>query len=519
MALEGTTWRPDDVTVGLAAEWDRLASGRGTQADIYSSYAWFRAVLDGHPGLASRVVVPAVVGDGAPVALLPLRRQGWGWVSAHADHAQRCRPSLDPSVPEPEACALLVEQMGRAGVRELVLRGLPTRDPATTALVAALRDDGFVVEAAEKRTDNVVPVAADLEAYERSQRKLVTSSRARERRVTPFWDMAVTTYGADGAPLEEGLAQFEAISAESWKGSRRHAARRTRQALLSRADELGWLRLMILSIGGRPAAGNIFFRLGEVFVGWNTVYDQRLSVLSPGQILHRYVQEAVGVDPPGLLDLLPGDNPFKETLGVLHPPLLDVEARRPTPLRSSTHPVRRWARHHVPGATHRAQMRLVHARNGLRARRAVAAPGRRMRIAPAPGGGADSTVTEVELTVPLQRYLAVVHGLPNATAVATRWPDDRWFHVEPGTGRALVRLAAPDGEGAEPAPVATLDVVPLETGTDLRLVAEAVAGHLGEPVDLVLARESSGVAAEQDLPPLPWSTHILGEGQPVSRTR
>ncbi len=517
MALEGVTWRPDDVTAGLAAEWDGLASRRGTQADIYSSYAWFRAVLDGHPELAPHVAVPTVVSDGAPVALLPLRRQGWVWVSAHSDHAQRCRPLLDPSVPEQEACALLVEQMGRTGVRELVLRGLPTRDPATASLVAALREDGFAVELHEKRTDNVVPVADDLEAYERSQRKLVTSSRARERRVTPFWDMAVTTYGADGAPLEEGLAQFEAISAESWKGSRRLAARRTRQSLLDRTDDLGWLRLMILTIGGRPAAGNIFFRVGEVFVGWNTVYDQRLSVLSPGQILHRYVQESVSVDPPGLMDLLPGDNPFKETLGVLHPPLLNVEARRPTPLRSTTHPVRRWARRRVPGATHRAQMRLVEARNGLRKRRATPPPERRLRVVP-PKGGRSGTVAEVELTVSLQRYVAVVHGLPNATAVAARWPDDRWFHVAPETGCALARLATPDTEGAEPDPVATLDVVPLEAGTDLGLVAEAVARHLGAPVDLVLSRGASLVAAEEDLPPLPWSTGILGEGQPASRT-
>jgi hypothetical protein len=514
MGLQGVTWRPDDVDPTIAAQWDQMASGRGTQADVLSSHAWFRAVLDGRLGADPHVEIPAVLRDDVPVGLLPLRRKGWLWTAAHDDHGPRVRPVLDSTAPEAETLGMLVDQMGQAGVRELVLRGLPTRDPATTGLVTALREAGFDTEVREKRTDNVVVVTDDSEAYERSLRKLATSCRSRERRVSPFWDMEVTTYGNDGKPLDEGVALFEAISAESWKGARRVAARRTRQTLLARADERGWVSLVILTIGGRPAAGNVYFRLGEVFCGWNTVYDQRMAVLSPGHILHNHVQQTVHLDPPGLMDLLPGNNAFKDTLKVQQPALLDVEARRPGVLRSGSHPARRWARHHLPHAQYRAQMRLVQLRNGLRRRRASAAPDQRLQITPGSGAGGEGTVAEIELTVALQRYVAVVHGLPSATAVTSRWPDDRWFHVDlEAGGSALARLAAaaaPDEGGA--APASGLDVVPLEAGTDLRKVAEAVATQVGGTVELVLPRGASEVASEDDVPALPWSPQLLAEG-------
>ncbi|QBR91166.1 GNAT family N-acetyltransferase [Nocardioides euryhalodurans] len=509
MALETVAWTPDDVSADDAAQWDRMASARGTQADFYSSHAWFRAWLDGRPRAGRNVVVPAVLEAGRPVAVLPMRRERWTWVSTNKGHVPRFRPALAEEIPDPEVLGLLVDQLGRSGAHDLVLEGLPSRDPATPLLLDAFRDAGYATEVHSRRTDNVVPVSTDEEAFARSQRKLATSYRSRAKRVEPYWDLEVHRYGTGAEPLEQGIDLFEAVSALSWKGARGAQARRTRRSWLERADELGWLRLMMLTLDGRPAAGNIYFRLGDVVFGWSTVYDERMAVLSPGYLLHKHVQESIDRERPALMDLMPGDNPFKQAMDVEQPPLLTVEAHRPTVARRATAPVRRWARHTAQPAVHRAQIGLAKKRNELRRRRTEGAPDRRSRVEPG-SGPARGTVAEVETTTVLQRYLAVARSLPSAAAVAELWPEDRWLHVQVADGAALVRLAGSGPEATPPGAVATvLDVVPLEAGTALAQVAEAVADHLGGAVQVVVPAATPEIASEEDLPSLPWTPALV----------
>jgi hypothetical protein len=138
--------RFSDLAPAFAHSWDRLAAGRGMQADLYSSHAWLVAWVRAMGAeVAAALRIPAVLGPAQPVALLPLVARSprhWEWAGKGGSR-MRYRPVLAAEQPSAETLGLLVEGIARAGVDDLALHRLPARDPATDGLVAALRQAGF----------------------------------------------------------------------------------------------------------------------------------------------------------------------------------------------------------------------------------------------------------------------------------------------------------------------------------------------------------------------------------------
>ncbi len=491
----------------LGAAWDRMAEGRGPYADIYASHAWFSSWLDSLAGGRPDVVVPTVVDGDRPLALLPLVRRGWVWLSAGLKTAPRTRVVLADETPDPDVLAALVDEVGRAGVREVSLYRLPTRDPATALTIEAFRRAGWEVRPFERSTDNVVTVAGN-DALAKSLRKLASSTRSRERRITPYWPMAARDFGgADGEPMADGLPLADVVQARSWKGPSRAATERQRALFMRRADAAGWAHLAILEIDGRAVAANSFFRIGAVAIGMSTAYEQRLAALSPGFVLHAHVQGRIyGDDPPEVMDMLPGRSPFKDQLAAERPPLVTVEAYRRTLVRGATFDVRRRARWDLPPARAR-----VRAEAGELLGRLPRPGRRRTREAPVevvrPDEGTTGpigTVEDLPLGHAVQRWLATVAGAPSAEAAAEHWsPDDRWVRVETtdGASRGLVRL----GERV------VREVVPLVAGTSLDGLVRTLVATTGTPLELAPGVDRRLVAGEVDLPPLPWTDALLDD--------
>lgn len=194
------------------------------------------------------------------MALLPLEVRSRGrWESAATravhTHRKRYRPVLGAETPDEEVVGLLVDEVGRAGVRELSLNRLPAGDPATGALLAALRHGGYAVASLERSCDYLTRVEGGWEghrrrrftAYERSVRRLV-------KRCQP-WELRLEEYGGrSGAPMATGFGLYESLHERSWKGSLKPAWRREYLALLRRAEQLGWCRIYVLRVAGIPAA-------------------------------------------------------------------------------------------------------------------------------------------------------------------------------------------------------------------------------------------------------------------------
>jgi Acetyltransferase (GNAT) domain len=506
MGYESRLIRVEDVDPEVAAAWDALPAARGRQADFLDSHAWLAAwSLRAGRGKAAALRIPAVLADGRPLALLPLEvrsRGRWESVATRAvdTHRKRYRPVLGTETPDEEVVGLLVDEVGRAGVRELSLNRLPAGDPATAALLAALRHGGYAVGSLERSCDYLTRVEGGWDghrrrfaAYERSVRRLV-------KRCQP-WELRLEQYGGrSGAPMATGFGLYEGLHERSWKGSLEPGWRREYLALLRRAEQLGWCRIYVLRVAGIPAAAEIWFRLGQVASVPSMVYDRRLAALGPGSIVVWQAQErAFAESPPCVLDHLPGNNPLKDRIATDRPPLLIVEAVRRPIVGGASLTVRSRARMAGQAAAARALAEIWRARPRPRSRSRPG--GRRLRVAPAPAG---LPAARLELDAPLRRFLAVTGSHRSPAAMASTWVEgDSWWRVgeEPA---ALVRVGA---GGEDSAPVREVVLVHAAPERVEELVG-AVAAAVGMPLQLDLPCRDRPAGRLRSVPVhralLPW---------------
>jgi hypothetical protein len=490
MSYQVAVLRSDDVDQSVAAAWDALPPRRGTQADYHDSHAWLSSWSQAAgPATAPRLRIPAVLDDGRPVALLPLEarsRRRWESAGARAvdTHRKRYRPVLGAEQPDEEALGLLVDAVAEAGVRELALNRLPTRDPATDALLEALRRGGFAVHAHERSSDCLALVDG---GWAEHRRRFASYDRGVKRllkRSEPWWELCLEEYGPRAeAPALDGFAVYADLFRRSWKGSLAGDVHRERLELLRRTERLGWCRVYVLRVAGVPAAAELWFRLGDVASGPSTVYDRRMAALGPGSIIVWWAQERIFAESPAprLVDLLPGSNPLKERLTPDRPPLLIVEAARRTLVSGASFPVRRRVRAVGQAAASRASAWARRARARRARARRPARAGTGVRVLEGPPARPTLPVRRLEPDVPLLRFLAVAGGHRSPEAMARTWPaGDTWWRV--GEDVALLRVG---DAGAGPASVREV-VLLRDDSMEVEGLIGALAGALGKPVRATL---------------------------------
>jgi CelD/BcsL family acetyltransferase involved in cellulose biosynthesis len=508
MGYDTAVLRIGDVAPELAGAWDALPPGRGVQADFYDSHAylasWCR--VNG-PEAAASLRIPAVLDGDRPVALLPLEarsRRRWESAATRAVDTDRARyrPVLGAEQPDPEALGLLVEQVARAGVRELSLNRMPARDPATGALLESLAASGFELHRRERSTDCLALAEGGWEAHRHRFASYDRSVRTKSNRLKSLWELQVEEYGPRaGVSVLEGFKLYEEIQRQSWKGPMPERVRRERVELLGRTEELGWCRLYVLRVADVPAAGHVWFRVGPVAIWLSTAYDQRLAAISSGSILMWRAQERLFAESPvEVVDLLPGDNPQKDRLSPDRTPLLLIEAVRRTQVSGVTFPVRRQVRYLAPRVVARARRKL--AGRGAETPPSPAPRVRRVRAAPGDGG---LPAAPLELDTAHRRALAALTGHASPEAMAQSWRDgDRWWLVGSGQPVAAVRVAAAtDG----PVDVRELLLLP-PGGVPVEEVLAAVAGAVAAPVVAELPTEAADGSMGEPIPVgaavLPW---------------
>jgi hypothetical protein len=512
MSYQAVVLRHGDVDAAFARSWDALPPRRGVQADYHDSHSWLASWSEAAgPAVAAGLRVPAVLEGGRPVALLPLQartRRRWESAATRAvgTHRKRWRPVLHAEAPDEEALGLLVETVAAAGVRELALNRLPTHDPATGALLGALRRGGYAVHAHQRSSDCLAVVDGGWAEHRHRFTGYDRSVRTKSNRLRSLWEVRLEEYGPrGGAPAADGFALYEELHRRSWKGPLAEDVRRERLALLRRTEELGWCRLYVLRVAGVPAAAHVWFRVGPVATWLSTAYDQRLAAVSPGSILMWRAQECLFAEsPPRLLDFMPGDNPQKDRLSPDRAPLLLVEAARRTLVSGATFPARRRARDLLPRAIRRLR-RAVTPRPPARPRPAA----RAHHLEVAPGSGT-LPAAPLELDTTRRRALAVLGGHASPEAMAERWQQgDSWWLVGERPS-ALVRLGALGS-----AAVAALELVLLEAGAlPVEALLAAVATTVGATVkaDLpagCLAEPGAGEAEGESGDPIPVHQAVL----------
>lgn len=504
MGYESSTFARGEVSPELARAWDALAAARGLQADVYDSHAWLAGwwATTG-TGLADQVRIPAVLDGDRPLGLLPLVRLTSGrWEFAgRGGGRMRYRPVIGSEQPDEEVLGLLAEQVGRAGVRDLSLPRLPGRDPAVPALAAALRQAGFRVYRREKDSDCLALVEGGWEEHRRRFAGYERSVKRFRNRLRPLWDITLDEYGPGGAALVDGYRVFADVHARSWKKPLTPAMREQALELLRRSGPLGWARIYVLRVAGRPAAAHIWFRLGPVATWLETAYDQRLAAIGPGSILMWWAQERIFADsPPRVIDFIPGHNPQKDRLGPDRTPILILEAVRRATVSGASFPVRRQARYLVPAATFRVRRKL---RSLRPAAAATGSAGGARTVEVAPRGG-QGLVAELPLDASARRFLAAVTGHHSPEAMASGWaPGDSWWRV----GDAPLALARLGPAGPPARPVREIVLFGADHGR-VDEVLSSLASGLDMPVQADLAAEDGTASPATPIPVtralLPW---------------
>jgi CelD/BcsL family acetyltransferase involved in cellulose biosynthesis len=492
----------------LGDAWDALPTRRGVQADFYDSYAWFASWLHTAGEQAAAVRVPAVLEGDSPVALLPMvARTSRRWESAGSGLRTRYRPVLGLEDPDAGALARLAEAVARAGARELALHRLPARDPATAALLAALRSAGFRAYQRQRSSDCLALVESGWVEHRKRFATYDRSVRTKTKRLRALWGVTVEEYGSrTGRPVADGFAVYADIQRRSWKGPLPEQTRAQRLELLRHTEALGWARLYVLEVAGAPAAAHVWFRVGSVATWLSTAYDQRLAALSPGSIIMWEAQERLFAEsPPRLVDFLPGHNPQKDSLGPDRSPLVIVEAVRRTVVSGATFPARRQVRYVAPAVAARVRARL------RRPQRNGSGEGltwvRDLEVAPPDGAPPADDALPGERLEPnprLHRYLAVVAGHPSPEKLADSWaPGDSWWRLGSGPA-ALARLGPATG------PSRVVKEIVLFDGWSgpLEALLCALATATGGAVRVTVAADGptgeKGTPASVRTAPLPW---------------
>jgi hypothetical protein len=507
--------RYGEVDEALGRAWDALPAGRGLQADYFDSWAWLASWGHG-VGRESvdRVRIVLAGDDHAPQGLLPLvarTRHHWesAGVRAVGTARPRWRPVLGTEEPDPEVLAALVEQAASAGVRELVLHRLPTRDPATTALLAALDQAGFHVHRHERSSDNVAVVEGGWEECRSRFAGFERSVRRSLKRFHQSWEPHLEEYGPHTGPSPvDGFAIYADVQRRSWKGGLPEATHASRLELVRRTERLGWCRVYVLRIAGFPAAAELWFRLGDAAFATSTAYDERMAAVGPGSIIAWWAQERIFAEPtpPRLIDLLPGHNAQKDRLAPDRTPLLIVEAARHTLVSGASLPLRRHAR----VARRAAAGRLIALARQARARARSSETGTVVREVTLPPAQGSLAVVEVELDGPRRRFLAVAGGHRSPEAMASTWStQDRWWQVGPQP-LALIRVTP-----SHPGTLRAREVVLVAAAPhQLQDLLQALAAGLEATLQAALPASNGQGQPGQPIPihqaPLPWPAVVAG---------
>jgi hypothetical protein len=500
MGHHGSILRVDDIDAATAAHWDAMPGRRGLQADIYDSYAWHAAAWAAEPALARATRVPAVLDDdGRPLALLPMtRRPSGAWRSLGVDIRPRSRVVVRDEQPDPASLATLAETLARGGAGALALHRLPSRDPATAALLDALRGAGYVVTSRERSTDRLARPVGDWAAHRQDNRSFAKYAERFDRRIARTWDLTMDTYGTTADhDAATGFDLYADLQARSWKGPFDPTTRRRRAELVRLAERQGTVRIFILRIAGVPVAGHVWFRTGPVATWLSTAHDGRFDALSPGTIAQWWAQERLFAEaPPALLDYLPGGSPQKDRLSPDRPPLLEVDAVRRSAVAGVSLPVRREARRVLPAVRDRARLRVRDWSSRVPRREARPDRVRTLRLGPGPTSVPAWSLDAADPAV--RRYLAVAAGESSPESMARGWDEvDTWWGIGPDPV-ALVRLGGDD---------VVRELVRVGSGTGDEEVVRALAAAVGRPVTLVVPDQDGderGRPAAVHEAALPW---------------
>lgn len=323
-----------------APEWHQLLA-RDPNRHVFATAEWGRVWWEEF-GSGKDLAILVMRRDAEVVALVPLYRK------REDDHKMlRFLGGIDLT----DYLGPICSRDDRADVAEALVGWLSTTDVAWDVfdahnmlvpfgfaefLVDRADRAGFDVETDLEETSAVLELAGDWEQYLGSlsakDRHELRRKRRRLFRDHPDATLRSTT--------EESLDRDLKIFFELHRGAEGHKGHFMKPEIATFFERiarafmpLGWLRLDLLEVAGRPLAATFGFQHERTFSLYNSAFEPDVARLSPGLVLtSELVKRAIG---EGLrfFDFLRGSERYKFDLGAVALPLNNVRVMRHEPAR------------------------------------------------------------------------------------------------------------------------------------------------------------------------------------------
>lgn len=230
-----------------------------------------------------------------------------------------------------KACLRALADMPGVRVRELVLRNVRREFVELPALEAAASAHGFALSIDSKTTVQRVPVRETWEAFlaglgahyrkeiRRKLRNAETKAQARLE-IVEHEDKVIEA-------LHTVLGFMGRVS-----GRKGLKAQWSYRPIFTRAGpglaRGGWLRVYLLHLQGRVAAGTICFPSSTGLLLWGTGFDEAMRAWSPGIVMFSMALQHAIRERAASFDFLRGEARYKAELGAVETPICNVSLRR-----------------------------------------------------------------------------------------------------------------------------------------------------------------------------------------------
>jgi len=187
------------------------------------------------------------------------------------------------------------------------------RDPGYSAFVRALRRAGLFVECVfHSGTWYENTAGLDFRRYLAERPAQLRNTYLRKCRKVEASGRLTKAFCADAAAIDQGIADYEAVYAASWKP--REGFPSFIPALMRLAAERGALRLGIYYIDHIAAAAQFWILWNGRAIIYKLAHDKRFDELSLGTLLTMEMFERVLTeDRPAEINLGRGDDPYKKS--------------------------------------------------------------------------------------------------------------------------------------------------------------------------------------------------------------
>lgn len=283
---------------------------------FYASQDWFN-LLAAHARPAGTIACPLLLRvAGAPVALLPLWRQGRALSSQTTVYSALYQPLILAEA-TPDAMWQAGRALGRFwkggwGHGCIRLDALPEESQVLAALLTGARQAGLRVRRFAHFGNWHAPVAGlSWAAYLASRPGALRETVRRRLRQAARDPTIAIEIVREPADLALALAAYAQIYARSWKQPEPYPD--FIPALARLAAERGILRLGVLRVAGQPAAAQLWIVAdGEASV-LKLAHDEAFAAHSPGTVLTaRMIQHLLDSERINELDFGRGDDPYKQ---------------------------------------------------------------------------------------------------------------------------------------------------------------------------------------------------------------